>query len=104
MEELREEQRELNRRSDWRHRAACIGEDPELFFPTGTSGPARMQIAEAKKVCRRCEVRETCLQWALDNHVSHGVWGGRSEDERDVLKKRLAARAALQSESHDKIA
>ena len=51
---------------DWRHRAACLTEDPELFFPIGNTGPALMQIAEAKKVCRRCEVREACLQWALD--------------------------------------
>ena len=48
---------------DWRHRAACLTEDPELFFPIGNTGPALMQIAEAKKVCRRCDVREACLQW-----------------------------------------
>ena len=42
---------------DWRHRAACLTEDPELFFPIGNTGPALMQIAEAKKVCRRCDVR-----------------------------------------------
>jgi WhiB family transcriptional regulator, redox-sensing transcriptional regulator len=41
---------------DWRHRAACLEEDPELFFPIGETGPAREQIAEAKAVCVGCPV------------------------------------------------
>ena len=49
---------------DWRHRSACLDEDPELFFPIGNTGPAILQIEEAKQVCRRCEVREQCLAWA----------------------------------------
>ena len=46
---------------DWRHRAACRDEDPELFFPIGNTGPALVQIEEAKAVCRRCPVIEPCL-------------------------------------------
>ncbi len=41
---------------DWRDRAACLDEGPELFFPIGNTGPAILQIEEAKAVCRRCDV------------------------------------------------
>ena len=37
---------------DWRDRAICREDDPELFFPIGTSGPALLQIQQAKAVCR----------------------------------------------------
>ncbi|MFJ4329120.1 WhiB family transcriptional regulator [Streptomyces tricolor] len=83
---------------DWRHRASCRDEDPELFFPIGTTGPALLQIEEAKAVCRkRCPVIEQCLTWALESGQDDGVWGGLSEDERRALKLRAArnrARAA----------
>ena len=42
-----------NHLMDWRHHAACLDEDPELFFPIGNTGPALLQIDEAKAVCRR---------------------------------------------------
>jgi WhiB family redox-sensing transcriptional regulator len=75
---------------NWRDRAACIGEDPELFFPDGSTGSALHQIEEAKAVCRRCPVAEICLRWALDSGQDAGVWGGMSEDERRALKSRGA--------------
>ena len=75
---------------DWRHRAACLDEDPELFFPIGNTGPALQQIDEAKAVCRRCPVVDTCLKWALESGQDAGVWGGLSEDERRALKRRTA--------------
>jgi WhiB family transcriptional regulator, redox-sensing transcriptional regulator len=81
---------------DWRHKAACLEEDPELFFPIGNTGPALLQIEEAKQVCRRCVVRDACLQWALEAGQDHGVWGGLSEDERRALKRR-AARARIRT-------
>ena len=73
---------------DWRHRALCRDEDPELFFPIGTTGPAASQVDEAKQVCRRCTVVEPCLEWALETGQDAGVWGGTSEDERRVLARR----------------
>ena len=80
---------------DWRHRASCLDEDPELFFPIGNTGPALLQIEEAKGICRRCPVVDTCLKWAIETGQDAGVWGGLSEDERRALKRRNArARAA----------
>lgn len=71
--------------------AACrLDEDPELFFPIGSTGPAALQIEKAKAVCGRCPVIEVCLRWALDTQQDAGVWGGLSEDERRALKRRNA--------------
>ena len=85
---------------DWRNRAACLTEDPELFFPIGNTGPALVQIEEAKAVCQRCEVVDTCLRWAMESGQDSGVWGGLSEDERRALKRRTArARRAAASSS-----
>ncbi len=75
---------------DWRHHAECRDEDPELFFPVGTSGPALLQLADAKAVCRRCPVSAECLDWASATGQDAGVWGGMSEDERRALKARRA--------------
>jgi len=83
---------------DWRHIAACREVDPELFFPIGNSGPALLQIEEAKQVCRRCPAIDECLRWAIDTGQDAGVWGGMSEDERRALKRRtvrLRARASV---------
>ncbi|RSN05999.1 WhiB family transcriptional regulator [Streptomyces sp. WAC 05977] len=78
--------------SDWRHDAACREEEPELFFPVGTSGPALDQAAQAKRVCHRCPVVSDCLAWALASGQDAGVWGGMTEDERRAMKGRPARR------------
>lgn len=70
---------------EWLRQAACAGEDPELFFPVGTAGPALRDIATAKRVCARCPVAAQCLDWALRSGQTSGVWGGTCEDERAEL-------------------
>lgn len=82
---------------DWRSQAACTAEDPELFFPIGTTGPAVDQIATAKEVCARCDVRESCLEFALDTKQDAGVWGGLTEDERRSLRRARQRRRRLAS-------
>jgi WhiB family transcriptional regulator, redox-sensing transcriptional regulator len=75
---------------DWRHSSVCRDEDPELFFPVGTSGPALAQEGEAKAVCRRCPVVAECLAWAVSSGQDFGVWGGMSEGERREMSRRNA--------------
>lgn len=74
-------------RMEWLRRAACVDEDPELFFPVGTTGPALRDIAAAKRVCARCTVISQCLHYALNSGQTSGVWGGTDENERaDLLR------------------
>ncbi|MGW3667640.1 WhiB family transcriptional regulator [Streptomyces sp. NPDC005141] len=77
---------------NWRDSAACRTVDPDLFFPIGSTGPALLQIQEAKAVCAGCPVRDACLTWALDTGQSVGVWGGASEAERRTLARRRSRR------------
>lgn len=76
--------------SDWRDEAACLTEDPELFWPIGVTGPAIPQIEKAIGVCLRCPVRAACLQWAMDHRQEFGIWGGMTEDERRAKRVRDA--------------
>lgn len=82
---------------DWRSSAACLDEDPELFFPVGTTGPAIEQAEAAKSICLVCEVREPCLEFALATNQDSGVWGGLTEDERRSLKRARQRRRRMAS-------
>jgi WhiB family redox-sensing transcriptional regulator len=75
-------------RRDWWRSAACLEADPELFFPVSAHGPGAGEIARAKAVCAACRVRRQCLQYALATHQVHGVWGGTTEDERQLHVRR----------------
>jgi len=68
----------------WQDRALCAQTDPEAFFPE-KGGSTR----EAKRVCRSCEVRAECLEFALENDERFGIWGGLSERERRRVKREV---------------
>jgi WhiB family transcriptional regulator, redox-sensing transcriptional regulator len=67
---------------DWRSRSACRDEDPELFFPIGTTGPAVEQTDAAKRICMRCDVREECLEFALATNQDAGSAASRARSAR----------------------
>jgi WhiB family transcriptional regulator, redox-sensing transcriptional regulator len=68
----------------WQDAGLCGQTDPEAFFPE-KGGSTR----EAKQVCRSCEVRAECLEYALEAGEPWGVWGGKSPEER---REMIAAR------------
>ncbi|WP_298088495.1 WhiB family transcriptional regulator [uncultured Corynebacterium sp.] len=69
---------------DWQEQALCAQTDPEAFFPE-KGGSTR----EAKRICRACDVRDECLEFALEHDERFGIWGGLSERERRRLKRQI---------------
>jgi len=69
----------------WQDKANCLGVDPDLFFPERGAS-----TREAKEVCRGCEVKDNCLEYALENGEKFGIWGGLSERERRRLRRQRA--------------
>ena len=67
---------------EWQGRGLCVGEDPDVFFPShGDPG------AQARQICAACAVRDDCLGYAIDTD-EFGVWGGLDQDERRSLRRR----------------
>jgi len=74
-------------REAWRANAACKDIDTNVFF----IGPGKSPDA-ALAVCNRCEVKDECLQYALDNEEGFGIWGGLNADQRKRLRSRRNAK------------
>jgi WhiB family redox-sensing transcriptional regulator len=71
----------------WLSQARCANEDPDLFFPVGSTGPFLEQIRRAKAICWLCPVKDECLEWALATDQRAGIWGGLTEEERRDLRR-----------------
>jgi WhiB family redox-sensing transcriptional regulator len=67
----------------WMAEGNCRLHPPATFFPSDGVG-----VDRARKICASCPVINTCLDFALDERIDHGVWGGCSERERRRILKR----------------
>ncbi len=63
-------------------RARCREAPPNTFFPSDGLG-----VEVAKMVCEGCTVTEPCLEYALEQRIEHGVWGGCSERQRRRIRR-----------------
>ena len=69
----------------WQDLANCATTDPDLLvLDSGAS------TIPAKKICAACDVREQCLQFAIDQHIYSGIWGGLSPVQRRTMRKAAA--------------
>ncbi|MGC1418577.1 MAG: WhiB family transcriptional regulator [Acidimicrobiales bacterium] len=78
----------MNTSTEWMNQAKCRDYPAEVFFPRDGVG-----VLITQKICDECPVEKECLEYAIDNHVDHGIWGGKSERERRRLRssrRRLA--------------
>ncbi|KFI49945.1 WhiB family transcriptional regulator [Bifidobacterium biavatii] len=61
---------------DWWTKAACQGEDTEIFFP---QTPAQERAAKA--ICNTCPVKTQCGHYAATHTIYGypitGIWGGK---------------------------
>ncbi len=64
----------------WRVKGACQGLDPDIFYPDNDDN-----CDQAISICKTCQVRIACLNYALDSREKQGVWGGASARERRRL-------------------
>jgi WhiB family transcriptional regulator, redox-sensing transcriptional regulator len=67
----------------WMSQGRCRNYPPNVFFPSDGVG-----VDRARKICVDCDVKVACLEYALDERIEHGVWGGTSERERRRILKR----------------
>ena len=71
----------------WADHGACVGYRQEhgderwleVWFPDPGN---QYQHREAKAICAGCPSRQECLDWAIQNRVNYGVWGGTTHAER----------------------
>lgn len=76
----------------WQERAACRDVSIEVFYPDADAKKGRGIYAEALTYCRRCEVRDECLDSAQavegfsDNTGRHGMFGGLTPRQRAKMR------------------
>ncbi|MGY9065324.1 WhiB family transcriptional regulator [Streptomyces sp. CAS3] len=79
--------------TSWQPQGACHGMNPEDADATFFALPRDHAATEfAKELCARCPVRTECLNYALENGIRDGVWGGLTTVERLARLRRLPDR------------
>ena len=72
----------------WQAMANCLDTDPEIFFSDSETYRLTAQtIKKAKAVCQSCDVRNECLEYAVQDIGLMGIWGGTTSRERIAMRR-----------------
>ena len=66
----------------WMDSANCLGTDAEAFFPE-VGDTAQLAL----RTCRACLVKTECLNYALENEITEGIWGGMNYKRRKYFQR-----------------
>ena len=85
-------------------KANCKGKNIVTFYPnhSPTDRLGREHTGNAVQICSECEVVEGCLDYAL-HYEPLGFWGGKTEVEREVLRRVRGIRLPLERQPSDSI-
>ena len=75
---------------EWKETPACQGSDTEAFFPANEK--SYVNVPMLQRICNNCPVLDQCLDYSLHWAVT-GWWGGMSEIQRRLLRRRLGITA-----------
>jgi len=78
--------------TDWRAASACLGSDPDVFFPVAVGAGATTQVSRALRICAGCPVRQPCLDFAIQSGEKDGIWGGTTPEDRVRARRALRHR------------
>jgi len=70
----------------WVKEAACIDAPSYYFFSDAETKDA---YREGRKLCEQCKVIKECGQYAIENYIAHGLFGGMSPRERQIKRRQI---------------
>lgn len=77
----------------WMAEGSCAAQwrKPDDWFDQ----PRTLTTANALMVCAACPVKALCIEFAVSNRITDGIWGGRTETElRGMVKARFPGHRA----------
>jgi WhiB family redox-sensing transcriptional regulator len=64
----------------WIDHVACTPADEHIMFSELAS-----KVAKAKAICATCPVASKCLEFAINDNIEFGIFGGYTPSERKAL-------------------
>lgn len=67
----------------WLQDAACTDSGVDFFPEVGLYSAVKKAVA----ICETCPVKQECLDFAMENKIEYGIWGGKTPANRSTLRR-----------------